>query len=157
VVKLFMNPECLGQGVEIFVAVFRAGKVAANHQWFSVCGHPQLAGKSFDPTDGVDVSGLGSSSDGIGGIAVKGVPPIASGVFGSATNGADSTMVINSAPPSSSTWKLNNPRVISNPLVLAKVDPVKHEMGSMTVVTGGSMANTGADSMMVGKAVLTRV
>jgi hypothetical protein len=111
----------------------------------------------FDPTDGVDVSSLGSFSDGIGGIAVKGVPLIASGVFGSATNGADSTMVINSAPPSSSTWKLNNPRVISNPPVLAKVDPVKHEMGSMTVVTGGSMANNGADSMMVGKAVLTRV
>jgi hypothetical protein len=60
-------------------------------------------------------------------------------------------MEISSAAPSSSTWKLNNPRVISKPPVLAEVDPIKHEMGSMTVVTGGSMANTGADLMIVGK------
>jgi hypothetical protein len=36
-------------------------------------------------------------------------------------------------------------------LILAEVDPGKHEMGSTTVVTGGSMANIGADSMMVGE------
>jgi hypothetical protein len=48
-------------------------------------------------------------------------------------------MEINSAAPSSSTWKLNNLRVISKPPVLAEVNPVKHEMGSTTVVTGGSM------------------
>jgi hypothetical protein len=41
------------------------------------------------------------------------------------------------------------------PPVLAEVDPVKHEMGSTTVVDGGSMAKTGADSMVVGEAVLT--
>jgi hypothetical protein len=60
-------------------------------------------------------------------------------------------MEINSAAPSSSTWKLNNPRVISKPPIFAEVDPVKHEMGSTMVVTEGSMANTGADSMMVGE------
>jgi hypothetical protein len=68
-------------------------------------------------------------------------------------NGADSMMEINLAAPSLSTWKLNNPRVISKPPVLAEVDPIKHEMGSTTVVTGRSMANTGADSMIIGEAV----
>jgi hypothetical protein len=111
----------------------------------------------FDPTDGVDVSSFGSSSDGIGGVAVGGVPPIASGVFGSATSGADSMMEISSAALSSSMWKLNNLRVMSKPPVLTKVDPIKHEIGSMTVVTGWLMANTGADSMMVGEAVSTLV
>jgi hypothetical protein len=62
-------------------------------------------------------------------------------------------MEINLAAPSLSTWKLNNPRVISKPPVLAEVDPIKHEMGSTTVVTGRSMANTGADSMIIGEAV----
>jgi hypothetical protein len=42
-------------------------------------------------------------------------------------------------------WKLNNPRVISKPPIFAEVDPVKHEIGSTTVVT------------MVGEAVLTTV
>jgi hypothetical protein len=60
-------------------------------------------------------------------------------------------MEINSAAPSSSTWKLNNPKVIPKPLILAEVDPVKHEMGSTTVVTGVSMATIEADSMMVGE------
>jgi hypothetical protein len=50
-------------------------------------------------------------------------------------------------------WKLNNPRVMSKPPVLAEVDPIKHEIGSTTVVTGWSIANTGANSMMVGEAV----
>jgi hypothetical protein len=109
----------------------------------------------FDPTDGVDVSSLGSSSNGVGGVAVKGVPPIANGMLGSATSRADSMMEINSAAPSSSTWKLNNPRVISKPPIFTKVDPIKHEIGSTTVVTEGSTVNTGADSMMVGEAVLT--
>jgi hypothetical protein len=39
-------------------------------------------------------------------------------------------MEINSAAPSSSTWKLNNLKVISKPPILVEVDPVKHEMGS---------------------------
>jgi hypothetical protein len=110
-----------------------------------------------DPTDGVDVSSLGFSSDGVGGVLVEGVLPMASGALESVTNGANSMMEINSAAPSSSTWKLNNPRVMSKPPVLAKVDPIKHEIGSTTVVTRGSAANTVADSMMVGEAVSTLV
>jgi hypothetical protein len=50
-------------------------------------------------------------------------------------------------------WKLNNPKAISKPPALAEVDPVRLEMGSMVVITGGSMANTRVDSMMVGDAV----
>jgi hypothetical protein len=42
VVELFVNPECLGLSVEIFVAVFRAGEAAADRQWSSVCGHRSL-------------------------------------------------------------------------------------------------------------------
>jgi hypothetical protein len=42
VVELFVNPECLGQGVEIFVAILGAGKTSTDHQWSFVCGHPQL-------------------------------------------------------------------------------------------------------------------
>jgi hypothetical protein len=63
VVKFFMNPECLGQSVEILVAIFGAGNAAANPQWSSVCGHPQLEvgvmrdchelGKRWSPEDGV--------------------------------------------------------------------------------------------------------
>jgi hypothetical protein len=62
-VKLFMNPECLGQGVEVFVAIFRASEATANRQWSSVCGHPQLevsvmrdrheSGKRWSPENGV--------------------------------------------------------------------------------------------------------
>jgi hypothetical protein len=66
-------------------------------------------------------------------------------------------MDISSAAPSLSTWKMNNPRVMSKPPVLAEVDPVKHEIGSTTVVTGWSITNTGADSMMVGEAMSTLV
>jgi hypothetical protein len=50
-------------------------------------------------------------------------------------------------------WKLNNPKVISKPPVLAEADPVKLEMGSTVVVAGEFMANTGGDSMMVGDAL----
>jgi hypothetical protein len=64
-------------------------------------------------------------------------------------------MEISSAAPSSSTWKLNNPKAISKPPVLAEADPIKLEMGSMVVVAGESMANTRVDSMTVGNAVLT--
>jgi hypothetical protein len=66
-------------------------------------------------------------------------------------------MDISSAASSSSTWKLNNPKAISKPPVLAEADPVKLEMGSTVVITGGLMANTGVDSMMVGDAVSTTV
>jgi hypothetical protein len=59
-------------------------------------------------------------------------------------------MEINSATPSLSTRKLNNPKAISKPPVLAEAGPIKLEMGSTVVITGGSMANTGVDSVMVG-------
>jgi hypothetical protein len=42
VMQLFMNPECLGQSVEIFVAIFGTGKAATYCQWSFVCGHPQF-------------------------------------------------------------------------------------------------------------------
>jgi hypothetical protein len=44
-------------------------------------------------------------------------------------------MEISSAAPSPSTWKLNNPKAISKPLVLAEADPIKLEMGSDTSPT----------------------
>jgi hypothetical protein len=66
-------------------------------------------------------------------------------------------MEINPVAPSSPTWKLNKPRVMSKPPVLAEVDPIKHEIGSTIVVAGGSTAKTGADSMVVGDAVLIRL
>jgi hypothetical protein len=68
-----------------------------------------------------------------------------------AAGGAGSMMEINSAVPSSSTWKLNNPKVILKPLILVEVDPIKHEMGSTTVVTGMLMATIGAELTMVGE------
>jgi hypothetical protein len=117
---------------------------------YAVVGDGGGSWKSFDPTDGVEVSSLGSSSDGVGGVVVEGVSPIVSGVLGFGTGGVDSLMEISSAAPSSSTWKLNHPKAISKPLVLAEADPVKLEMGSTVVVTRGSMANTGVDLMMVG-------
>jgi hypothetical protein len=43
-------------------------------------------------------------------------------------------------------WKLNNLKAISKPPVLAEADPVKLEMGSMVVIAGESMANTGVVS-----------
>jgi hypothetical protein len=115
----------------------------------------------FDPTDGVEVSSLGSFSDGVVGVVIEGVPPIAGGMFGSAMGGVDSLMEISSTAPSLSTWKLNNPKAISKPLVLAEVDPVKLEMGSTVVVIRESMANTGvvgdAGSMLVDAVASTMV
>jgi hypothetical protein len=40
--ELIMYPEGLGHTVEVFVAVFGSGKAVADHQWSSICGHPQL-------------------------------------------------------------------------------------------------------------------
>jgi hypothetical protein len=61
--KLFMNPECLGQSVEIFVAIFGTSKAATYRQWSSVYRHPQFevgimrdyheSGKRWSPKDGV--------------------------------------------------------------------------------------------------------
>jgi hypothetical protein len=63
VVKLFMNPECLGQGVEVLVAIFRVGEATADRQWSSICEDPQFevsvmrdcheSGKRWSPEDGV--------------------------------------------------------------------------------------------------------
>jgi hypothetical protein len=63
VMELFMNPECLGKSVEIFVAIFGTSKAVTYRQWSSVCGHPQLevgimrdcheSGKRWSPEDGV--------------------------------------------------------------------------------------------------------
>jgi hypothetical protein len=68
--------------------------------------------KSFDPTDGVDVSSLGSSSDGAGDVVVEVLPPIAVGVLGSVMGGVDSPMEISSVAPLLSTWKLNSSKAI---------------------------------------------
>jgi hypothetical protein len=93
------------------------------------------------------------------------MPPIAGGVLGSATGGVDSLMEISSAALSPSTWKLNDPKAISKPPVLAEADPVKLAMGPTIVVVGESMVNTevvddamltlvdAMASMMVGDAV----
>jgi hypothetical protein len=107
----------------------------------------------FNPTDGVDVSSLGSSSDGVGDVAVKVVPPIADDVLGSAAGGVDLPMEISSAAPSLSTWKLNNPKAISKSPILAETIPVTLEMGSTVVVAEESMANIGVESTMLGDAV----
>jgi hypothetical protein len=64
-------------------------------------------------------------------------------------------MEISSAAPSTSTWKLHNPKAILKPPVLAEADPVKLETWSTVVVAGELMANTGGDLMMVGDAVST--
>jgi hypothetical protein len=58
-----MNPDYLGQSIEIFIAIFGASKAATNRQWSSICGHPQLevgimrdyheSGKRWSPKDGV--------------------------------------------------------------------------------------------------------
>jgi hypothetical protein len=78
-------------------------------------------------------------------------------MLGYATGGVVSLMEISSAAPSLSMQKLNNPKAISKPPVLAEADPIKLQMGSTVVVIGESMANTGVDSMMVGNAVSTLV
>jgi hypothetical protein len=92
-------------------------------------------------------------SDGVGGVAVKVVSPIAGGVLGSATGGVDSLMEITLLASSLSTWKLNNPKAMSKPPVLVEAVPITLEMGSMVVVAGEWMANTGVDSTMLGDAV----
>jgi hypothetical protein len=111
----------------------------------------------FDPTAGVEVSSLGSSSDGFGGNVVEQAPPIASDVLGFAMGRVDSLMEISLVAPSSSTWKLNNLKAISKPPVLAEAVPIKREMKSTVVVAEESMADTGVDSTILGDAVSTTV
>jgi hypothetical protein len=78
-------------------------------------------------------------------------------MLGSTAGGVDSLMEISSVVPSLSTWKLNNPKAISKPPVLAETVHVTLEMGSMVVVAEESMANIGVESMMLGDAVSTMV
>jgi hypothetical protein len=67
--------------------------------------------------------------------------------------GVDSLMEISSAALLLSTWKLNNPKGISKPPVLAETAPVKLEMGSTVVIARESMASTRVESTMLGSAV----
>jgi hypothetical protein len=66
-------------------------------------------------------------------------------------------MEIRSAAPSSSTWKLYNPKAISKPPVPAETAPITLEMGSMVVVAEELTADTGVDSMVLSDAVSTMV
>jgi hypothetical protein len=107
----------------------------------------------FDPTDGVEVSSLSSSSNGVSRVVDEGVPPTAGGVLGSAAVRVKSLMEISSVTLSSSTWKLNSPKAISKPPVLVKTIPVKIEMGSTVAVARESMASAEARSATLGDAV----
>jgi hypothetical protein len=69
---------------------------------------------------------------------------LVNGITRSAADVVGSMVEINSVVPSSSTWKLNNPKVISKPLIIVEVDPVEHAMGSSIIATGVSMATIGA-------------
>jgi hypothetical protein len=115
-----------------------------------VVGDGGGSSKSFDPTDGVEVSSLGSSSDGASGIVVEGLPPITGDVLGSAAGSVELLTEISSATPPSSTQKLNSPKAISKPPVLAETAPVGLETGSMVVAVG-------VRSAMLGDAVLRMV
>jgi hypothetical protein len=106
-----------------------------------VVGDGGGSSKSFDPTDGVEVSSLDFSSNGASGMVVEGLPSIAGGVLVSAAGGAQSLMDISSIAPSLSTRKLNSPKAISKPPVLAEVGHVRPEMGPMTHVAARSMTS----------------
>jgi hypothetical protein len=66
-------------------------------------------------------------------------------------------MEISSATPSPSMQKLNSPKAISKPPVLAETVPVKLEMGSTVAVAGESMASAEVKSAMLGDVVSTTV
>jgi hypothetical protein len=111
----------------------------------------------FDPSDGVDDSSIGSAFADAGSDVDEGVfltiscVTLVNGTIGSAAGVAGLMMEINSAAPASSTWKWNNPKVISKPLILVEVDPIEHEMGSSIATAGVSTATIGAESTMVGE------
>jgi hypothetical protein len=114
--------------------------------------------KVVRPNDGVKVSSLGSSSDGVSGIVVEGLPSIAGDALGSAAGGVESLTEISSATPSLFTWKLNSPKAILKPPVLAETAPARLEMGSMVVAAGVRSAMLGdAMSMMVDSVMLAMV
>jgi hypothetical protein len=86
------------------------------------------------------------------------LPLITGDVLGSAAGGVESLMEISSATPPSSTRKLNSPKAISKPPVLAETTPVRLETGSMVVAAGVRSAMLGdAVSMTVDLAILTSV
>jgi hypothetical protein len=66
-------------------------------------------------------------------------------------------MEISSVSPLVSTWKLNNPKAILKPPVLAETIPVKLETGSIVAVAGESMASAEVELTMLGDAVSTMV
>jgi hypothetical protein len=89
--------------------------------------------------------------------------PIAGDVLGSAAGGAELLMDISSIAPSLSTRKLNSPKAISKPSVLAEVGPVDPETDPMTAVAARSMTSpeavVGSMSLMLmmGEALLMMV
>jgi hypothetical protein len=93
------------------------------------------------PTDGVEVLSLGSSSDGASSMVVEGLSSTTSGVLALAMGGAKSLMEISSIAPSLSTRKLNNPKAMSKPPVLAKAGPVEPRTGPMMAVAVGLMSS----------------
>jgi hypothetical protein len=79
-------------------------------------------------------------------------------VLGYAAGGVESLMEISSATPSSSTRKLNSPKAISKPPVLAETAPDGLEAGSMEVAARVRSAMLGdAMSMMVDLVMSTSV
>jgi hypothetical protein len=79
------------------------------------------------------------------------------GVLGSAAGGVESLTEISSATPSSSMRKLNSPKAISKPPVLAATAPVRLETGSPIVVSGESMTTAETKSATLGNVVLETV
>jgi hypothetical protein len=83
---------------------------------------------------------------------------IAGDALGSAAGGVESLTKISSATPSLSTWKLNSPKAMSKPPVLAETAPAGLEAGSMVVAAGVRSTMLGnAVSIMVDLAMSTSV
>jgi hypothetical protein len=74
-------------------------------------------------------------------MVVEGLPSITGGVFVSTVGGAESLMEISSIAPPWSTRKLNSPKAMSKPLVLAEVGPVELGTGPMMAVAARSMTS----------------
>jgi hypothetical protein len=88
-----------------------------------VVGDGGGSSKLFDPTDGVKIFSLGSSSDGASGMVVEGLPSITGDVLGAAAGGIESLTEISSATLSLSTWKLNSLKAMSKPPVTVETAP----------------------------------
>jgi hypothetical protein len=74
-------------------------------------------------------------------MVVEGLPSTVGGVLVSAAGGAESLMEISSIAPLLSTRKLNSPKAMSKPLVLAETGPIEPGMGPMMVVAARSMSS----------------